>query len=125
VQFPPGSPASIQQARLGLLPTGAMESLPVHPTQLYEALVGLGLLILVLAVRRRQRVAGNALAAFAMSYAVFRFLIEMVRADPGRGVIGPFSTSQFIAVVTFVAAAALLFVLRRRGAARSNLAPAT
>jgi phosphatidylglycerol:prolipoprotein diacylglycerol transferase len=124
VQFPPGSPASVQQARLGLLPTGAMESLPVHPTQVYEALVGIGLLILVLTVRRRQRVAGLALAAFAMSYAVLRFLIEMVRADPGRGVIGPLSTSQFIAIVTFVAAAALLYVLRRKSAARSNLAPA-
>lgn len=124
VRFPAGSPASVQQAQLGLLPSGAMESLPVHPTQLYEALAGVALLVLVLAVRRRQRVAGNALAAFAMGYAVLRYLIEMVRADPLRGVIGPFSTSQFIAIVTFVAAAALLYVLRRKGAARSNLAPA-
>ena len=124
VRFPPGSPASVQQAQLGLLPSGAMESLPVHPTQLYEVLAGVVLLVLVVAVRRRQRVPGYALAAFAMGYAVLRYLIEMVRADLFRGVIGPLSTSQFIAVVTFVAAAALLYVLRRKSAARSNLAPA-
>jgi phosphatidylglycerol:prolipoprotein diacylglycerol transferase len=124
VQFPAGSPAFVQHARLGLLPPGAVESLPVHPTQLYEALAGLALLVLVVAVRRRQRVAGQALAAFAMGYAVLRYLIEMVRADPGRGMVGPWSTSQFIAIVTFVAAAVLLYVLRRKSAGLSNLAPA-
>ena len=41
VRFPAGSPASLEQARLGLLPSGGMESLPVHPTQVYESLAGL------------------------------------------------------------------------------------
>jgi phosphatidylglycerol:prolipoprotein diacylglycerol transferase len=124
VQFPAGSQASIQQARLGLLPSAALESLPVHPTQLYEVLAGIALLLLVIAVRRRHLLAGHALAAFAMGYAVLRYLIEIVRADPGRGTIGPWSTSQFIAIVTFVAAAALLYGLRRKSAGPSNLAPA-
>ena len=123
VRFPAGSPASVQQAGLGLLPSGAVESLPVHPTQLYESLAGVVLLFLVFAVRRRQRVAGHALVAFALGYGVLRYLIEIVRADPGRGVVGPWSTSQFIAVATVVAASALLYVLRRRSAGLSNLAP--
>jgi phosphatidylglycerol---prolipoprotein diacylglyceryl transferase len=124
VRFPAGSPAAMQQARLGLLPSGAMPSLPVHPTQLYEALAGVVLLAAVIVVRRRQRVAGHALAALAMGYAVLRYLIEIVRADPGRGAIGPWSTSQFIAISTFVAALVLLFVLRRNGARRPNFAAA-
>jgi phosphatidylglycerol:prolipoprotein diacylglycerol transferase len=124
VRFPGGSPASVQQARLGLLPSGGMESLPVHPTQLYEASAGLVLLLLVLAVRRRQPTAGYGLAAFAMGYAILRYLIETVRADPGRGTIGPWSTSQAIAITTFVAASVLLYVLRRKGNGPSNLAPA-
>ncbi len=114
VQFPAGSPAFVQQRLLGLLPSGATTSLPVHPTQLYESLAGVVLLLLVIAVRRRQRASGQALAAFALGYGVLRYLIEIVRADPDRGVIGPWSTSQFIAIVTFVAATALLYVLRRR-----------
>jgi prolipoprotein diacylglyceryltransferase len=80
--------------------------------------------VLVVAVLRRKLLAGHALAAFAMGYAVLRYLIEIVRADPGRGVVGPWSTSQFIAIATFMAALALLYVLRRRSAGLSNLAPA-
>ncbi len=123
VQFPPGSPAFVEQSLLGQLPSGATASLPVHPTQLYESIAGVVLLILVLAVRRRQRVSGQALAAFALGYGVLRYLIEIVRADPDRGVIGPWSTSQFLAIATFMAASVLLYVQRRRSAAFSNPAP--
>lgn len=123
VRFPAGSPAFVQQRLLGLLPSGAVASLPVHPTQLYESLAGVVLLFLVFVVRRRQRVLGHALAAFALGYGVLRYLIEIVRADPDRGAVGPWSTSQFIAVATFVAASALLYALRRRSAGLSNLAP--
>jgi phosphatidylglycerol---prolipoprotein diacylglyceryl transferase len=123
VRFPVDSPAFIEQRLLGLLPPEAATSLPVHPTQLYESLAGLVLLLLVFAVRRRQRAAGQALAAFALGYGVLRYLIEIVRADPDRGAIGPWSTSQFIAIATFVAASALLYVLRRRNAELSVPVP--
>jgi phosphatidylglycerol:prolipoprotein diacylglycerol transferase len=123
IRFPAGSPAFVEQVRLGLLAPGAPTSLPVHPTQLYESLAGVALLCFVFAVRRRQRVSGQALAAFTMGYAVLRYLIEIVRADPGRGAIGPWSTSQLIAMATFVAAAALLYVLRQRRAEFPNPAP--
>jgi len=113
VRFPAGSPAFVEHRLLGLLPAGAATSLPVHPTQLYESLAGLLLLCVVLAVRRRQRASGYALVAFAVGYGVLRYLIEIVRADPDRGVIGPWSTSQFIAIVTVVAALALLYGLHR------------
>jgi phosphatidylglycerol:prolipoprotein diacylglycerol transferase len=117
VQFPAGSPAFQLHRQLGLLPPGAVESLHVHPTQLYESLAGIALLLMLIAVRHRRLLPGHGLAAFAMSYAVLRYLIELVRADPQRGAIGPWSTSQFIAIVTFLAAAALLYQLRRKSAA--------
>ena len=47
-------------------------------------------------------------------------LIEIVRADGRRGVVGPWSTSQFIAIVTIVAAAGLVYALRRRRAELSD-----
>jgi phosphatidylglycerol:prolipoprotein diacylglycerol transferase len=121
VRFPVGSPAFEEHRLLGLLPPGAAASLPVHPTQLYESLAGIVLLFVVWAVHRRQRVSGHALAAFAVGYGVLRYLIEIVRADPRRGAIGPWSTSQLIAILTIVAAAALLYGLRRKNAEFSNV----
>ena len=120
VRFPAGSPAFVQQRLLGLLPAKATTSLPVHPAQLYESLAGVVLLLLVLAVRRWQRVSGQALVAFALGYSVLRYLIEIVRADSDRGTVGPWSTSQFLAIATFVAASALLCVLWRGRAVLSD-----
>jgi phosphatidylglycerol---prolipoprotein diacylglyceryl transferase len=117
VRFPAGSPAFQQQTLLALLPAGATESLPVHPTQLYESLAGLVLLGLVLLVRARRKAAGQVFAAFVIGYSVLRYAIETVRADSDRGSVGPFSTSQFIAVVTLGAAVALAIALQRRSPA--------
>lgn len=114
VRFPAGSPAFREQAWQGLLPAGATESLAVHPTQLYESLAGLALLALVMTVRGRRKVEGQAFAAVVAGYAVLRYGIEVIRADAYRGTVGPFSTSQAIAVATFLSAVALAFVLRRR-----------
>ena len=113
VRFPVGSPAFDQQTLQGLLPAGASQSLPVHPTQLYESLAGIALLMLVLAVRRLRPAAGQPFAAFVLGYAVLRYAIEIVRADLNRGALGPFSTSQLIAVATFASAAFLSYALRR------------
>jgi len=123
VRFPAGSPAFDQQRLLGLLPAHATTSLPVHPAQLYESLAGALLLLLVLAVRRRQRVSGQALVAFALGYGALRYVIEIVRADSDRGTIGPWSTSQFVAIATFVAGSALLCALRCGRIGASSPAP--
>ena len=116
VHFPVGSPAFLTQRSEGVLPHGAVESLAVHPTQLYEAAVGL---ILLGAVSWRRRFSGQSLVVFTMGYALLRFLIETLRADGERGQVGLLSTSQFIAVLTFFSAAGLLVYLRRVGASRS------
>jgi phosphatidylglycerol---prolipoprotein diacylglyceryl transferase len=113
VHFPAGSPAFLEQSLQGLLPAGATASLAVHPTQLYESLVGLILLALVMAVGRRRTFPGETFLVLVPAYAVLRYLIELFRADLYRGALGPFSTSQVIAVITFLSALALLWVMRR------------
>src|SRR5262249_20692110 len=100
VSFPAGSPAFTEQTLAGLLPAGATQSLPVPPTQLYESIAGLALLALAIAVLRRRVAWGQPFAAVVVGYAVLRFAIEIVRADSGRGFVGPLSTSQLIAIVT-------------------------
>jgi phosphatidylglycerol---prolipoprotein diacylglyceryl transferase len=114
IVFPAGSPAFNQQRVEGLLPPNATHSLPVHPTQIYEAINGLVLLGLVFLVRRYRKFSGEMFVAFTMGYAILRYYVETLRADEQRGNIGPLSTSQFIGVTTFLAGAALLTWLYSR-----------
>lgn len=108
--FPAWSPASEGQFREGLLAHPGMPSLPVHPTQLYEAL---GCLVLSVALSqwapRRQRFDGQPTLLFLLGYAVLRFLLEYVRADD-RGLYFGLSTSQWISLLI----AGLVALLWRR-----------
>jgi len=64
-------------------------SFPVHPTQLYESLVGLLLLGLLLWQRRHQKFRGQIFFTFVFAYGVARFLLEIIRDDVERGEYGP------------------------------------
>jgi phosphatidylglycerol:prolipoprotein diacylglycerol transferase len=64
-------------------------SFPVHPTQLYEAVVGLTLLVLLLWQRRYTRFRGQVFFLFVFAYGFLRFLLEMWRDDVERGSYGP------------------------------------
>src|SRR4029079_3111068 len=59
-----GSPAWVQHGRERGLAPECTASLPVHPTQLYEALAGLSLLALVLWLRPYRRFRGEIFLAF-------------------------------------------------------------
>jgi phosphatidylglycerol:prolipoprotein diacylglycerol transferase len=128
VRFPAGSPAFNQQRMTGLLGPQATESLPVHPTQLYEVLIGLGLFGVVMLARRWRRFRGQPFLVFFVGYGLLRFAVEGVRGDEQRGGLLGMSTSQLIAVATVVGAVALWPVLRaadaRAAAARASVKPA-
>ena len=64
-------------------------SFPVHPTQLYESLVGLALLVLLLWQRRYTRFRGQVFFLFVFGYGFLRFLLELWRDDVERGSYGP------------------------------------
>jgi phosphatidylglycerol---prolipoprotein diacylglyceryl transferase len=119
VRFPPGSLAALEHARRGFVPRGA-SSLPVHPTQLYEAAVGLlaGALAAVPVVHGRRD--GRAFATFLVTYAAGRFALEFLRGDSDRGLALGLSTPQWVSVA-LVAALVALWAERRfgpRGSAR-------
>jgi phosphatidylglycerol:prolipoprotein diacylglycerol transferase len=98
VRFPRGSLAALDHAHHGFVPAGA-PSLPVHPTQLYEAALGLlagGLAGLCLRDSRRD---GRAFATFLAVYAPGRFLIELLRGDQDRGQALGLSTAQWVSLV--------------------------
>ena len=64
-------------------------SFPVHPTQLYESMVGLLLLVLLLWQRRYMRFRGQVFFLFVFGYGFLRFLLEIWRDDVERGSYGP------------------------------------
>jgi phosphatidylglycerol:prolipoprotein diacylglycerol transferase len=84
-----GSPAWVQHVQHNLLNFDSAASLPVHPTQIYESLVGAGLLALLLWVRKNLRFRGQVFLVFTFAYGVLRFLLEMIRDDLERGEFGP------------------------------------
>ena len=53
-------------------------------------------------------------AWYLILYSVGRFMIEFIRGDLIRGQIGPFSTSQFIAIFTFILGAYMIWARQRK-----------
>ena len=114
VSFPAWSPASEAQAKEGVLRAPWLESLPVHPTQLYEALGSLAIAAaMMLWLHPRKRFDGQVFLAFLGSYAALRFALEFFRADDRGGLFGV-STSQLIGIGVVVAVAVLWRRLARR-----------
>jgi phosphatidylglycerol---prolipoprotein diacylglyceryl transferase len=52
---------------------------PVHPTQIYEILLDLAILVILLAVYKRFRYRGEIMLSFIMLYAIARFILEFFR----------------------------------------------
>ena len=104
-RFPAWSPASEGQFRAGLLAHPSAVSLPVHPTQLYEA-VGCLLISVVLSQwgPRYKRFDGQVALIALVAYAVLRSVIEEFRADD-RGVYLGLSTSQWVSLGILLAVA--------------------
>jgi prolipoprotein diacylglyceryl transferase len=109
-----GSPAWQHHVRDLGLPQTAAWSYPVHPTQFYESLVGLGLFGLLMWIRKHRTFSGQVFLAWVLGYGIMRPLIEIVRDDDQRGNVGPLSTSQFIGIVSVVLGLALLVALIRK-----------
>jgi len=93
-------------ARIGGAPLGV----PLHPVQLYESVVCLGLFMFLLRLGRRTRMAGDVILAYTLLYAAARFGLEYFRGDADRGFVfgGLLSTSQFIALVMIAISLSLL-----------------
>jgi phosphatidylglycerol:prolipoprotein diacylglycerol transferase len=97
-----GTPAAAELLKMN-------HSWPVHPTQIYESLVGLTLLVLMLLQRKHQKFRGQIFFLFAFAYGYLRFLIEMLRDDSERGEFGTFPVHHFVPAALTVLALAFVF----------------
>ncbi len=102
-----------------------LTTLPLHPTQLYEALGELAIFaVLVGVVRRRKRFQGQILATWLVLYAALRTVVELFRGDVERGVYAGFGVGQWTSVAIFAFGAAVWITGRRASAGRADAAPA-
>lgn len=111
LSFPRGSPAWYEQLNAAQIASSAQESLPVLPTQLFEA--GANLLLfgaLFLIFRKFGR---GTTALYLIGYAMIRFGMEYLRGDP-RAAVGVFSISQTISLGLFSAGILLLLLSKRK-----------
>jgi len=93
---------------------GTPLGIPLHPTQLYEAGAELLILGVLLLMERRSRpFPGRTFWSYMFLYGISRFIIEFYRGDP-RGMVGDFSTSQFVSILIVPLSIVMLFVLGRR-----------
>jgi len=98
---------------------GTTLNVPLHPTQLYEAGAELLILGFLLVFERKGRpYPGRTFWAYMLLYAVSRFIIEFYRGDP-RGMVGSFSTSQFVSILLAPLAVVMLVVLARSAGSRT------
>jgi phosphatidylglycerol---prolipoprotein diacylglyceryl transferase len=80
VRFPRDSPAFRFQGLQGLLSGSPATSLPVHPLQLYFALLALGIGVYLLWFQRRKSYDGQVLLLFVALHEWGKFLLEFLRA---------------------------------------------
>lgn len=116
VAFRQGSLCHQTHLKTGLIRKDALHSLPVHPAQIYELLLGLGLFAALTFLARRPRRTGELWCAYGIGYSLWRFTVEFFRDDPGRDTFGSgaLSDSQITALVVAAGAAVFWGWLRRR-----------
>ncbi len=105
VSFPVGSFAYEQHLVMGFIGPGAVSSLPVHPTQLYELVLLVGFLIYLHGYSKKVNAPGVIALVTLGGYCVLRFFIEYVRADNAL-VLGSHTFTQVICGALFLASIA-------------------
>lgn len=93
---------------------GVPLGVPLHPTQVYEA-IGLFALTALIIWFGKGRAPGRTFSLYLVGAAILRFTVELFRGDPRGTVPGTaLSTSQGIAVALLVVGLVILYVGRNR-----------
>jgi phosphatidylglycerol:prolipoprotein diacylglycerol transferase len=107
LQFPVGSFAYEQHLAAGLIAADAIESLPVHPTQLYEAVLLVPLILMLRRMGVGRLPSGSVTLAAIAGYTFVRFFNEFLRADTSV-FAGSLTVTQLLCVGLFLASVAVL-----------------
>jgi phosphatidylglycerol:prolipoprotein diacylglycerol transferase len=115
VRFPGDSPVAAHQVIEGRLAPGTAASLPVHPLQLYFALLAVGCGLVTLALRGHTAYAGQLTLIFVMLHEGGKALLEVLRApDPLNGGTDLQAVSALLALLALGGLAAGWFLRSTR-----------
>jgi phosphatidylglycerol:prolipoprotein diacylglycerol transferase len=91
-----------------------MAGIPVHPTEIYEALGNLAIFTGLSAIYRHKRADGQIWWLYVLSYGVLRFIVEFFRGDYVTYYFGVLTLGHLVAMVMIAVAAVALALLPRR-----------
>ncbi len=100
VVFPKNSPAALTYPS----PTG--ESLPVLPTQLFEAFFEFLLFAILMLLYKKTKTKN--LEIYLITYSIFRFAIEFLRGDDRGELLFIISPTQFLCILCIIAAVLII-----------------
>ncbi|MBC8088859.1 MAG: prolipoprotein diacylglyceryl transferase [Phycisphaerae bacterium] len=119
VKFPEGAPASTainmtQQFGVQFAPgTDPLSVIAVHPTQIYESIMGFGMFMLLWRFRKHQKAEGWLFGLWCVVAGLERFVVEFFRAKDDR-FIADLTLAQVIGLVIAVTGAVVMAGKRRR-----------
>jgi phosphatidylglycerol:prolipoprotein diacylglycerol transferase len=114
VTFPLGSEPFKQQLADQIIPITSTRALPVHPTQLYEA-VGLLLLFALMWWWFHQKTFEHRLMwLYLVLYGALRFAVEIYRNDEPHWILSRFTNAQAVAMLMMPVGAVALWLTQRK-----------
>jgi phosphatidylglycerol:prolipoprotein diacylglycerol transferase len=89
---------------------------PVHPTEVYESLLNLGLYAVLAWLFRRKKFDGQVFSVYLVSYALLRSFVEMFRGDypEHQHYLGGWATPAHLVSIAILAAGLVLLCLLPR-----------
>jgi phosphatidylglycerol:prolipoprotein diacylglycerol transferase len=91
----------------------ALTNIPLHPTQIYEAICNIIIFVFLHIYSKKQSKDGRIIALYLILYPIARFIIEFWRFDyRGNPILG-LSFSQFISIILLIIGIALYFLPKR------------
>jgi len=123
ITFPSGTVPFDALMDRGFLPTDALATFPLHPTQIYSSLDGFILALVTAIFYWYRKHPGDVLALGCMLYSITRFFIEFLRSDE-MGQLGTGLTiSQLYSIGIFTLGLAILLTGPLRGPIRNPMKP--
>jgi phosphatidylglycerol:prolipoprotein diacylglycerol transferase len=81
----------------------------LHPTQIYDALLSLGLYAALAWLHRRKNFDGQVFASYFVGYAIARSVVEVFRGDYAERYLGGLATPAHLVSVVILAAGLILY----------------
>jgi phosphatidylglycerol:prolipoprotein diacylglycerol transferase len=128
--FPQGAPASTvanMSSMFGVkFPPGTLPNqvVAVHPTQLYEVLMGTVMFFIVLRFRGHRHSDGWLFGLYCALAGIERFIVEIFRAKDDRFLPGGLTVAQLIAILFAIAGLSLMYAKRSTGSSVASPKPA-